>query len=125
MNKLLKDPNYLNTLVDNDKIIAEKDINLFTIKYPIQLDGIEKCRDWAIDMFNENYNESIIKLLESFPPTGDVPFWINGKRCPKPIILDLTNKEHFEFIKVTSDLLLRCYSENKYFPQEFNFDNTI
>jgi len=136
MNKWLEDSNYLNTLSDNDKIIAEKDINLFTIKFPTQLDGINKCREFAMEMFNENYNLSIIKLLESFPSDHKMEdgslFWSNGKRCPKPIILDINHEEHLIFIDLTSQILLKCsgYSETKYFnpnyePQIFNIDDEL
>jgi ubiquitin-activating enzyme E1 len=82
-------------------------------------------------MFNENYNISIIKLLESFPSdhliNDNIPFWSNGKKCPKPIILDITNKEHQEFIDVTSELLYICFgsSNNIYFPQDFDPENDL
>jgi hypothetical protein len=55
MNKYLNNPLYLDSLEENEKKIAEEDINLFTVKYPIKIEGIEKCKSWAIDMFNENY----------------------------------------------------------------------
>ena len=136
MNKWLEDSNYLNTLSDNDKIIAEKEINLFTVKFPTQLDGIKKCREFAMDMFNENYNLSIIKLLESFPSDHKMEngslFWSNGKKCPKPIIPDINDEEHLIFIDLTSQLLLKCsgYSETKYFnpnykPHNLNIDDEL
>jgi len=130
LNKWLEDPNYLDKLEENEKIKAKKDIEIFTVKYPIK-DGIEKCREFAIDMFNENYNNSILKLLESFPPnhqTNDnTSFWSNGKKCPKPIILDITNKEHIQFIEATTELLLKCSKLdcNKYESQEFYIDNDL
>ena len=111
INNWLLDSSYLNTLEENDKTIAKEDVNLFTVKYPTQLNGLSSCVLWAVDMFNDYFYESINKLLESFPPNHDiagVPFWSAGKRCPKPIKFDYTNQQHLEFIETTVHLLAMC-----------------
>ena len=104
MNKLC-----LNSIEEKDKIIAQEYINLFTVKYSTQTNGLIS---WAIDMFNEYYYNSINKLLETFPHNhqtteGNI-FWSNGKRCPKPIKFVHTNKNHIEFIEATVHLLAVC-----------------
>ena len=111
LNNWLLNSNYINTLEENDKIIAEKDINLFTVKYPTQLNGLQTCYTWAIDMFNDYFFNSINHLLGSFP--NDVPFWENGKRCPKPIRYDNTIQEHIDFIEATVELLKKCCEISK------------
>jgi len=112
MNKYSLDSLYINTLEQNEKAIAEEYINLFTIKYPIQINSLLTCIIWAIDMFNENYYHSINKLLETFPSNHEIsegiPFWSAGKKCPKPIRFDNTNQQHLEFIESTVHLLLDC-----------------
>lgn len=135
MNKYIDNPLYLDTLEENEKKIAEEDINLITVKYhihefPIKNDVLEKCKSWAIDIFNENYYYSINKLLESFPPDHEVteglPFWSGGKKCPKPIIFDITNQNHIDFIDITSKILYKCCgSELNYNPQYFDINNDL
>lgn len=112
MNKWINKPTFLNNLSQNEKTIAEEDINLFTCKYPTQLNKIKECVRWAIDMFMENYNNSIIQLLNTFSPTHEITpgilFWSGGKRCPKPIVFDINNTLHIDYIEATTHILARC-----------------
>jgi ubiquitin-activating enzyme E1 len=112
MNKWINNPTFLNNLSQIEKSIAEEDINLFTSKYPTQLNKIKECVRWAIDMFMENYNNSIVQLLHTFSPTHEVTpgilFWSGGKRCPKPIIFDINNPLHIDYIEATTHILARC-----------------
>ena len=112
MNKWINKPTFLNNLNQNEKTIAEEDINLFTCKYPTQLNKIKECVRWAIDMFMENYNNSIIQLLNTFSPTHEITpgilFWSGGKRCPKPIVFDINNTLHIDYIEATTHILARC-----------------
>jgi len=112
MNQYMLNKSYIDTLEQNDKVLAQEYINLFTIKYPIHLKGLSMCVSWAIDMFNENFYNSINKLLESFPANHEVSegvaFWSLGKRCPTPIKFDSTNTQHIEFIETTVQLLAKC-----------------
>ena len=63
-------------------------------------------------MFMENYNNSIVQLLHTFSPTHEVApgilFWSGGKRCPKPIIFDINNTQHIDYIEATTHILARC-----------------
>lgn len=112
MNQWLLDPSSIDQLEQNEKIIALEDINLFTVKYPTQLNGLSTCISWAIEMFNEHYYHSINKLLETFPHdhqiSENVPFWSAGKRCPKPVKFDSTNQDHLHYVEATTHLLANC-----------------
>jgi ubiquitin-activating enzyme E1 len=92
-------------------IQMNKDVWLFTTKYKNTFDDYVR---WAIDMFYEYFNNQIIQLLNNFPADtvtseGNL-FWSAGKRCPKPIKLDIENNLHMDFIIATIALL--CNSTN-------------
>jgi len=112
MNKWINKPTFLNELSQVEKTIAEEDIILFTCKYPTQLNKIKECAQWAVDMFVENYNNSIVQLLHTFSPTHQVTpgilFWSGGKRCPQPINFDINNILHIDYIEATTHILARC-----------------
>ncbi len=83
------------------------DVYLYTTKYALK-SWIE-CVRWAIDIFNENYTFQIEKLLSDFPPdyltSVGTLFWSAGKKCPKPIKLDMNNEMHYEWMETTVKLL--------------------
>jgi ubiquitin-activating enzyme E1 len=102
-----KDMTFQNT---SDDIQMNEDIWLFTTKYNIK--SWYECVLFAIDMFKQNYNYQITKLLKEHPEDsltseGNL-FWSNGKRCPKPITLDTNNSMHLDFIESTTILLCKC-----------------
>jgi ubiquitin-activating enzyme E1 len=108
-------PSNVNIWLQNKEMIFEKttegiqqneDVWLFTTKYENNFDSYVK---WAIDIFYEYFNKQIIQLLNNFPPNlltseGNL-FWSAGKRCPTPIILDINNDLHINFIVATVALL--------------------
>lgn len=114
-----KDMVYPNT---SDGLQMNKDIWLFTTKYNIKT--WHDCVLFAIDMFNENYYHQIVKLLKEHPKdsitneTDNTLFWSNGKRCPKPILLDSSNDMHLDFIESTAILLCKCINI------DYNFERT-
>lgn len=83
------------------------DIYLYTTKY--KLKSWIECVKWAIDIFNENYTIQIEKLLSDFPPdyltSEGTLFWSAGKKCPKPIKLDMNNEMHYEWMESTVKIL--------------------
>jgi len=88
-----------------------KDVWIFTTKYENTFESYVK---WAIEMFNEYFNNQIFQLLNNFPPgtltsEGNL-FWSAGKRCPSLIKLDINNNLHMDFIIATVALL--CNSTN-------------
>lgn len=91
---------------------AKDDVYLFTDKY--QINKWEDSVIWAMDMFYENYNEQINKLLTSFPPDLLTPentlFWSGGKKCPQPLEFNINNELHINYIDATVKLLCSCIS---------------
>jgi ubiquitin-activating enzyme E1 len=110
MNRWISNPNYLNELGQIEQSIAKEDINMFTVKYKTQ-SNIAECVKWAVDMFTENYHDSIVRLLTTYPVDHEVSpgvkFWSAGKRCPNPIIFDINNMMHLDYIEATTHLLAR------------------
>ena len=55
----------------------------------------EHCIIWARLQFEEYFSNSIRQLLYNFPPDAvtesGVPFWSGTKRCPTPVVFDLSN----------------------------------
>eukprot|EP00127_Corallochytrium_limacisporum_P001014 Clim_evm13s34 gene=Clim_evmTU13s34 len=63
----------------------------------------EDCVSWARLKFEELFHNQIKQLLYNFPPdqmtsTGQ-PFWSGPKRVPSPMVFDLNNPLHFEFVR--------------------------
>lgn len=111
MNKWIGDSKSIDELSQVEKSIAMGDINELTIKHPSQKTGLKGCAEWAIDMFTENYYNSIVQLLHTFAPDHEVApgvkFWSAGKRCPKPISFDPDNVDHFNYMKATTHIIAR------------------
>ena len=122
MNMLIKNHKSFEELSQVEKIIAISDINEFTIKHPTQNTKIKGCVEWAIDMFTENYYNSIVKLLHTFPQdhyvAPGVNFWSGGKRCPKPIKFDSENEDHFNYVNATTHILARISGINDNFTNK-------
>lgn len=108
INKWLSDEKYLDSLAPVEKAIAMEDIHNYTVKYSTY-QNIYECARWAIDMFIDNYYNNIVQLLHTFKPDHEVApgvlFWSTGKRCPIPIIFDINNKQHMDYIEATTRLL--------------------
>ena len=124
LNRSLFDENYLETLSTNDKELVLKDISLY-FKYEFNNNreyNLELCTKYAIDIFIENFYTLIIKLLDTFKSDYEITlgilYWSGGKRCPKPIIFDSTNKLHLNYIKSTINMLLLIYN----FDYKFTLD---
>jgi len=67
------------------------------------------CIEFAIEKFGELFEDKIKKLLNRYPPdhTNDEgsKFWTGARRCPEPILLNLDDQTHLEFIASFSILL--------------------
>ncbi len=111
LNKWIQNSSYLTELGQIERSIASEDINMFTNTYPTTK-SVDICAKWAVDMFTENYYNSIVQLLHSFPPNHEtapgVPFWSAGKRCPTPIKFDINNPIHMDYIEATTNIIARC-----------------
>lgn len=122
VNKWIGDSKSLEELSQVEKSIAMGDINELTIKHPTQKTGLVGCAKWAVDMFTENYYNSIVQLLHTFAPDHEVApgvkFWSAGKRCPKPISFDSENEDQFNYVKATTHILARISGINDNFTDE-------
>lgn len=127
LNKWIQNPDYINQLSQVEKNIAMEDIELFTFTYPTQINELLGCAEWAVDMFNNNYCESIKKLLHTFSPTHEVSpgvlFWSAGKRCPQPIDFDINNELHLDYIEATTHLLARISGVDDNFTRQDLYNN--
>ena len=126
-------PTNINIWLQNKNIIFKnssedvqmnKDIWLFTTRYDNNINSYIK---WAIDMFYEYFNYEINQLLNKFPPDTLISegnlFWSAGKRCPKPIELDINNELHLNFIISTVALL--CNITNIQFNNDLDYIKNI
>ena len=63
----------------------------------------------ARDTFNSNYDHSIRDLLGLIPPnhldSSGNPFWSGPKRCPSPVVFDVNDEIHFDFVLTCSNLI--------------------
>jgi len=122
INKWIENPKYIEELSQVEKSIAMGDINELTIKHPTQKTGLKGCAECAVDMFTENYYNSIIQLLHTFNPNHEVEpgvkFWSAGKRCPKPISFDQNNIDHFNYVKTTTHIIARISGIKDNFTDE-------
>jgi molybdopterin/thiamine biosynthesis adenylyltransferase len=89
-------------------------------KYPAHKNKLY-CIKYAIDTFYENYYNIINELLKSFPPDHVIDnklFWSCGKKCPKPIELNINNKLHMQYIISTTQLFAITLNINYEFTEQ-------
>ena len=75
--------------------------------------SFEHCIAWARVSFEDLFVNKIKQLLYNFPEdkmtaTG-TPFWSGAKRAPSPLIFDINDSLHIEFIVATSNMLAELY----------------
>ena len=95
------------------------DIYLFSTKYNVKC--WKDCVKWAMDMFYENYNYNIKQLLHNFPKdtltSEGTLFWSSGKRCPTPLMFNINNQLHLDYVISTVKLLANSLSLNGNFDE--------
>jgi len=74
------------------------------ILFEQSFNNIKDCINFSIKLFNEKYNNDIIKLLDYYKNDND--YWKNGKKCPHPIFFDINNDLHIKFIIDTINIIL-------------------
>jgi len=79
--------------------------------------SIDDCIEWARMQFEDQFTNQIKQLLFNFPPdqstTSGQPFWSGPKRCPKPIIFDINNTLHLDYILTAANLRAETYNINQ------------
>ncbi|XP_035675707.1 ubiquitin-like modifier-activating enzyme 1 [Branchiostoma floridae] len=73
----------------------------------------EDCVKWARLHWQQQYHNQIKQLLYNFPAdqltTSGAPFWSGPKRCPHPLVFDVNNKTHMDYVVSGANLLAQCY----------------
>lgn len=71
------------------------------------------CVSWARNYFEQQYSNQIKQLLFNFPPdqmtASGQPFWSGPKRCPEPLIFNVNDSLHYDFIYAASNLMAQVY----------------
>jgi len=109
VNQYLSNQNFLETLSKQPAgtriEILQSIKNCLVDEKPLTFD---QCIIWARLRFEEYFTNNIQQLLYNFPPdmltnTG-VPFWSGHKRAPKPILFDINNSMHLDFVIAAANL---------------------
>ncbi|XP_050532639.1 ubiquitin-like modifier-activating enzyme 1 [Daktulosphaira vitifoliae] len=76
--------------------------------------NLDDCIAWARLHFEEQFTNQIKQLLFNFPPdqmtSSGQPFWSGPKRCPKPILFDVNNILHLDYIFAAANLRAQTYN---------------
>ena len=70
--------------------------------------NFEDCIRWARLEFEKKFSYDIKQLLYNFPADAKTssgePFWSGSKRAPTPLVFDINNPEHFNFVVAGANL---------------------
>ena len=112
VNLYLTQPNYVEqTLKQNPDIKGTlENIANYLNKRPY---SFEDCIKWARLEFENKFNHEVQQLLYNFPKDAKTsqgaPFWSGPKRAPEPLVFDVNNKDHLNFIIGGAHLLAYVY----------------
>ncbi|XP_014240445.1 ubiquitin-like modifier-activating enzyme 1 [Cimex lectularius] len=71
------------------------------------------CVVWARNHWQEQYSNQIRQLLFNFPPdqvtSSGQPFWSGPKRCPKPLVFDVNDPLHLDYVFAAANLKAEVY----------------
>lgn len=71
------------------------------------------CVKWARNHWQEHYSNQIRQLLFNFPPdqstSNGQPFWSGPKRCPEPLVFDVNNPMHLDYVYAAANLKAEVY----------------
>lgn len=71
------------------------------------------CVEWARLYWEDQYANQIKQLLFNFPPnqvtSSGQPFWSGPKRCPEPLVFDVENPMHLDYVFAAANLRAEVY----------------
>ncbi|KAG7188057.1 hypothetical protein KM043_013222 [Ampulex compressa] len=71
------------------------------------------CVAWARCHWQEQYSNQIRQLLFNFPPdqitSSGQPFWSGPKRCPDPLVFDVKDPLHLDYVVAAANLKAKVY----------------
>lgn len=112
VNMFLTQENFVDQLISQggDAIGIVESIIKFVEEKP---SNFEDCIKWARLQFQKAFHDDIKQLLFNFPKDAKnskgEPFWVGGKRAPKPLQFDINNINHFEFVVGAANLRAFVY----------------
>lgn len=112
VNLYLSQPNYVEqTLKQNPDIKGTLDsISSYLNQRPY---SFEECVKWARLQFEYKFNHEVEQLLYNFPKDAKTSnggnFWSGPKRAPDPLVFDINNKNHCDFVVAGANLLAYIY----------------
>ena len=102
--------NFYKDLPIYDQGKVKKDLKTFVIDNDFK--SWKDCVLFAISMFNKEFIFDVNKILKSLPPdyknSSGEKYWSGGKRCPKPLKLNLSCTDTIQFIEASAHLLCKC-----------------
>eukprot|EP00833_Pecoramyces_ruminatium_P003230 jgi/Orpsp1_1/1177262/evm.model.c7180000060725.1 len=108
VNLHLTQPNYLDSVRKQAGTQKDTIQSIYNYLVAWKPKTFRECIIWAREIFEELYNNSIQQLLFNFPKdsvtSSGQPFWSGPKRAPTPIIFDMNNKLHMDFIIAAANL---------------------
>ena len=108
VNLHLTQPNYLDSVRKQAGTQKDTIQSIYNYLVTWKPKTFRECIIWAREIFEELYNNSIQQLLFNFPKdsvtSSGQPFWSGPKRAPTPIVFDMNNKLHMDFIIAAANL---------------------
>ncbi|KAG0686485.1 E1 ubiquitin-activating protein [Pichia californica] len=113
VNLYLTQPNFVESVLKQSgdvKGILETINNYLTVDKPYTF---EDCIKWSRLQFEDKFANDIKQLLYNFPKDavtskGD-PFWSSPKRAPEPLVFNINDSNHFDFLVGGANLLAYVY----------------
>ena len=113
VNLYLTQPNFVESVLKQSgdvKSILETINQYLTTDKPYTF---EDCIKWARLQFEDKFAHDIKQLLYNFPKDAVTskgePFWTSPKRAPTPLVFDINNESHFDFVVGGANLLAYVY----------------
>lgn len=91
----------------------------------------DDCIRWARKLFEEKYSYDIKQLLYNFPKDAvnskGEPFWAPPKRAPTPLVFDINDDTHFDFVVGGANLYAAVYGlkGDSGAPDKFQYSSVI